>query len=164
MSLRQRWLLSSRAMRDPPSRTGDCGRRNADGLTIWSSVLRWLASGAQDPRNGASHDDRVSAAIRSLRTCAPAGSLLWGGDWNHSLDSRVIGSRRGRNAIIELADSLVLQVPTTCLPHQRGTGRSIDHIAVPASWEIRDCWNVPTFAKSTNLSDHDLYVVEVEQR
>jgi endonuclease/exonuclease/phosphatase family metal-dependent hydrolase len=131
-------------------------------VTLWSSVLPWPASGPQGPWAGDRHNDRVSTALRALRVRSPEGPLIWGGDWNHSLHGRVIGSREGRSSVIELADALGLQVPTAELPHRIAGAYSIDHIALPGHWHVTNAYRVRAEANGRRLSDHDVYVAEVD--
>ena len=131
-------------------------------VTLWSSVLPWPSCGRQGPWAGDRHDDRIRTALDGLQARRPAGDLIWGGDWNHSLEERVLGSRVGRASLVELLDAFGLQVPTAALPHQIAGAKSIDHIAVPASWQIRSAERVHAEADGRRLSDHDAYVVEVD--
>lgn len=135
--------------------------RTAHGLSIWSSVLPWPTCGAPSPWLGARHDDRVRHAVDGLRSNVPTGDLIWGGDWNHSLSGRVVGSRVGRIVVLELVEQLQLQVPTADLPHQLDGVRTVDHVAVPAEWEVVDRGRVPASSGGKWLSDHDLYVLDV---
>jgi hypothetical protein len=131
-------------------------------VTVWSSILPWPSCGPDAPWFGVGHNDRVRSAVASLLTHRPDGDLIWGGDWNHSLHGRVLGSREGRDSIIRLVDELGLQVPCTELPHQIEGVFSIDHIAVPACWQVQGTEHVEAADGSVRLSDHDLYIVEVD--
>lgn len=166
MTRQQHWaavyLRAGSALPDPDP--GTAAMIDTDEVTYWSSVLPWLPVGAQSPWRGDSHGDRVSVALDALRNESLGSQLVWGGDWNHSLGGPVVGSRAGREAIMGLVDLLDLQVPTAGLPHRRDGLRSIDHVAVPASWRVRDCSRVPGTASHRTLSDHDLYVVDVDPR
>lgn len=142
---------------DPATAAATCGE-----VTIWSSVLPWPSCGRHGPWAGDRHDDRIRAVLEGLRARRPAGDLIWGGDWNHSLDGRVLGSRVGRASLVELVDAFGLQVPTAALPHQISGVYSIDHVAVPATWHIRSAERVHAEADGRRLSDHDAYVIEVD--
>ncbi|WP_052664140.1 endonuclease/exonuclease/phosphatase family protein [Nitriliruptor alkaliphilus] len=130
-------------------------------VTVWSSILPWPSCGPA-PWYGESHNDRVRSAVASLLAHRPDGDLIWGGDWNHSLHGRVLGSREGRESIIGFVDELGLQVPSAELPHQIEGVFSIDHIAVPADWQVQRTEHVEAADGSIRLSDHDLYIVEVD--
>jgi hypothetical protein len=131
-------------------------------VTVWSSILPWPSCGPQAPWDGEGHNDRVRSAVANLRAHRPEGDLIWGGDWNHSLHDRVLGSRQGRESIIRLVDTLDLQVPTAALPHRIDGVFSIDHIAMPANWQVRSAERVEATDGQIRLSDHDMYIVEVE--
>jgi endonuclease/exonuclease/phosphatase family metal-dependent hydrolase len=131
-------------------------------VTLWSSILPWPSCGPQAPWAGERHDDRVRTALRGLESRRPEGHLIWGGDWNHSLAGRVLGSRDGRESIIRFADDLGLQVPTAALPHRIAGVYCIDHIAVSAGWQVRSAERVSAQAGGRRLSDHDMYVLEIQ--
>jgi hypothetical protein len=48
-------------------------------------------------------------------------------------------------------------VPTAELPHRLDGLLSIDHVAVPTTWTLRDVVRLD----AEGLSDHDAYVVDV---
>jgi hypothetical protein len=131
-------------------------------ISLWSSVLPWPSCGQQGPWPGERHDDRIHDALRGLLARRPEGSLIWGGDWNHSLQGHVLGSRAGRQQIMRTADVLGLQVPTAALPHRIAGAFTIDHIAIPAAWHVRGAERVHAQADGRRLSDHDVYVLEVD--
>lgn len=127
-----------------------------DGVTYASSVLPWRTCGSQEPWSGERHVDRVAATLDALSTWMPSRDLVWGGDWNQSLEGRdYSGSRAGGTMIEDLLCSLSLTVPTAALPHRLDGIRSIDHIAVSREISVvsAERWD------ATGLSDHDLYVV-----
>lgn len=127
-----------------------------DGATYCSSVLPWRACGSQAPWSGERHVDRFAATLDALSAWMPSRDLVWGGDWNQSLEGRdYSGSRAGRAMIEDLLCSLSLTVPTAALPHRLEGIRSIDHIAVNREVPVASAerWD------ATGLSDHDLYVV-----
>lgn len=74
------------------------------------------------------------------------------------------GSTEGRCAIKALASRLDLTVTTADAPHRIDGLLSIDHIAVPASWESGPCQRVVAEAEGRRLSDHDAYVVGLAVR
>lgn len=90
---------------------------------------------------------------------------VWGGDRNHALlGQESAGSMGGRRAVQATVDQLGLQVPTTALTHHLGELRSIDHIAVPGSWQVASSERVSAVSRERRLSDHDAYVTEVVPR
>jgi hypothetical protein len=131
-------------------------------VTLWSSVLPWPSCGPQGPWAGERHDERIHTALGGLQARRPEGSLIWGGDWNHSLKGQVLGSRAGREAILRLAEAFGLQVPTAALPHRLPGACSIDHIALPAAWQAHGAERVHAVADGRRLSDHDVYVLDVD--
>ena len=62
----------------------------------------------------------------------------------------------------ERADVLGLSAPTTETPHRLPPALSIDHIAVPAFWEVTSVERVSAIVEGAALSDHDSYVVEID--
>lgn len=131
-----------------------------DGLRYCSSILPWRNCGSSAPWSGADQGTRTSAAVSDIVRHRPT---IWGGDWNHALDGRDwAGSRDGRAAIESALVELDLQVPTRACPHPRGQ-RSIDHVAVPAAWEVGAVEHHVAAHEGHRLSDHDAYVVEVIQ-
>jgi len=130
-------------------------------VTLWSSVLPWPACGPS-PWAGDRHDERIRAALDDLLDARPAGDLVWGGDWNHTLRGRSVGSRTGRVAILDAVEALGLQVPTAALPHRLEGVHSIDHIALPVRWQVRSADRVRAQVDGRRLSDHDLYVIDVD--
>jgi len=131
-------------------------------VTVWSSILPWPSCGPHAPWDGERHNDRVRSAVAGLLAHRPKGDLIWGGDWNHSLHGRVVGSRDGRESIMRFVDELGLQVPSAELPHQIEGLFSIDHIAVPAVWQVQEAERVEAADGSIRLSDHDLYIVGID--
>ena len=104
----------------------------------------------------------MRAAIDSLTANLPKVDLVWGGDWNQSLTGErdYVGTYEGRTFLKSALESLDLQVPTADLFHQKGCGQyTIDHIAVPSMWKVKAHRVV-----AGGLSDHDAYVVEVDEK
>lgn len=165
MSRGQRWasVLSASGERCSEPDPATACVRVPSGLTVWSSVLPWRTCGPTSPWPGARHNDRMDAALERLRVAALGGPLIWGGDWNHAFEGYVVGSRHARAVLRSTVDDMDLQVPTACLPHQREAVFTIDHIAVPKSWRVNDARRIEAASGSARLSDHDLYVVEVDE-
>lgn len=124
-----------------------------------SSILPWRSCGTRSPWEGERHADKTVATLDHLRSGWPAGSLVWGGDWNHGLVGKEsAGSMGGRQALLDLLVERDLQVPTAELPHRLPGRTSIDHVAVPTSWTAEG-----RHVDAVGLSDHDAYVVDVHR-
>ncbi len=67
----------------------------------------------------------------------------------------------GRRHVLAAVEELGLVVPTALLAHPIEGLRTIDHIAVPAHFRVDRVERIK--AKVHGLSDHDAYVVEVEE-
>lgn len=52
-------------------------------------------------------------------------------------------------------------MPTAELAHRIPGLLSIDHIAVPTSWDVEHAARTVAEADDARLSDHDLYTIEV---
>jgi hypothetical protein len=130
----------------------------ADGLTCCASVLPWPSVGRGEPWVDGSTAEKAAAAVADIVSCLPD-QVVWGGDWNHSLTGSEWGYYRGRQITLAAAARLGLQIPTANLPARRPRSTSIDHIAVPASWHVRPAEH---HIVKASLSDHDMYVVDVE--
>ena len=135
-----------------------------DGVLYCSCVLPWRAARAWWPAEDTGDVAAMTAAaLERLRTelLAAAGSVVWGGDWNHALHGReYAGSVVGRRSILDLVAKLKLRVPTENLAHAIPGLLSIDHIAVPAEWRFTDCRRVVAVAAGKRLSDHDAYILD----
>jgi hypothetical protein len=93
----------------------------------------------------------------------PVEPLVWGGDWNYAIHGRELcGSKEGRDAVLGATVELGLQVATGRLGHRVPELLAIDHIAVPSNWQVVEATRVVATADDLRLSDHDMYVVEVE--
>jgi endonuclease/exonuclease/phosphatase family metal-dependent hydrolase len=133
-------------------------------MTYCSSILPWRSSrgeptwpGAEPPRN--LHSGRTRHAVDLLLRALPRQNFIWGGDWNHALSGdEWAGTKGGRAHVLAAVEEFGLQVPTAELPHRLGGLLSIDHIAVPTSWSVRDADRL----NAQGFSDHDGYFVDVE--
>ena len=135
-----------------------------DGTTYWSSVLPWRTCGDQPPWDGSTHADKVAAVLRTLARARPSGRLVWGGDWNQSLVGRdYAGSTEGRQHVLASIDCLSLHVPTAGLRHKLPDHASIDHIALPQDYLATRVEHLPAKHIEASLSDHDAYVIEIDQ-
>jgi hypothetical protein len=134
-----------------------------DGTTFVSSVLPWRSSGGAHPWHGTNHAERTRQTISALSRNVPAGGLVWGGDWNHALSGKeYAGSKGGREAVVDAALQRDLSVLTADLPHALEGLLSIDHIAVPSTWDVLSAERVSATDDTARLSDHDLYVVDTD--
>jgi hypothetical protein len=133
------------------------------GTALVSSVLPWRGSGGGDPWSGDDHAARTGGAVDALLAAFPSDDLVWGGDWNHSLHGRdASGSGGGLVHVRRLLEARDLQVPTARLPHRHPELLAIDHVAVPSRLRLQGAWWVSAVVDGAALSDHDLYVVQVE--
>lgn len=126
--------------------------------TFVCSVLPWLsAEGA--PWRGEGYGDRMVNALDDLEPfMRDQKKLVWGGDWNHTLEGPLNGStRRGRERLDELLATLNLNAPTRHDPRGVYVMNSIDHVAVSDALATSE--HVPAQIGSRRLSDHDMYVV-----
>lgn len=130
-----------------------------DGVAFCSSVLPWRSCGSGSPWTGDRHADKTAAAVAAVTAGLPAGEVVWGGDWNHSLGGReYAGSTGGRGYVKAALEQHQLTAVTAGELHRLPGCLSIDHIAVPAAWAA-----TATVCRvdGTSLSDHDAYVVDV---
>ena len=106
----------------------------------------------------------MAATLEALRPfLAAQADLVWGGDWNHALNGpERAGSSLGRADLLRLLVDLRLGVATSELAHALPGLRSIDHVAarLPAQRAER----VVAELGHRRLSDHDLYVVDLDVR
>lgn len=129
------------------------------GITYCSTILPWRSCGSGPPWVGENLTEKTQATIKQLLISLPQRELVWGGDWNHSLEGReFVGSNEGRDSLKQAIELLELQVPTSRLASRLDGCLSIDHIAIPKSWQFKKAQGVP----ANGMSDHDAYVVDVE--
>ena len=151
-----------RALADPHPATAAA---LIDGVTFWSSILPWRSCGPASPWQGERHVDKTRATIDDLEARTPGSGLVWGGDWNHALSgSEYAGSIGGRDAITSALTTFGLRVPTAELAHRIPGLLSIDHIAIPTSWDVEHATRMVAEADGARLSDHDLYIVKATPR
>jgi hypothetical protein len=165
MAAKRRWAgVYSRSPLTPlPDPHVASAAAEIDGVTYCSTILPWAGSGgeptwpgAEPPRNV--HSGRMRYALEVLLGGLPPSDLVWGGDWNQSLDGRKpVGSLGGRQHLLAAIDKLGLQVPTTDLPHRLDGLLSIDHIGVAADRAVTGAEHL----SAVGLSDHDCYVVDL---
>jgi hypothetical protein len=138
-----------------------------NGITYCSTILPWRGEKAgskpwigsnHEEMADANHEEMTAATIQSLLTKLPKNNLVWGGDWNHSLNGKEhAGSMGGRKHLLAAIENLGLKVPTSVLSHRGDYCTAIDHIGVPLSWAVVAAIRIDAMG----LSDHDAYVVEV---
>lgn len=147
-----------RAMPDPHGATA---MAEIDGVVVASSILPWRDSGGAAPWIVGNTATRTTAAVDAIEAAHP---VIWGGDWNHELTGRLwTGSIDGRERIEAALDKLGLAARTASAPHRNVGARSIDHVAVPGFWEIHSSERVSAIIDGFELSDHDAYVIDVDQ-
>lgn len=165
MARHRRWaaVASRRPMASSPDPHPASAQAQVGATTYVSSVLPWRACGSRHPWVGARHVDKTEHAVDDvLLRLHTANSLVWGGDWNHSLDGReYAGSQGGRREIARAVDELGLVVATAELPHPIEGLLSIDHIAVPTGVRT-SATRIPAAHEGKRLSDHDAYVVDTD--
>ncbi len=141
-----------------------------EGITYCLSVLPWGTCGTEPPWIQGKLHEKTTNTLTILQTALLPQDLVWGGDWNQNLKGgwENVGSGEGRKRLKEAIESLNLKVPTADfeLMYQMDSGHTvglishtIDHIAVPAIWNVRDARQVV----AQGLSKHDAYVVEVDE-
>lgn len=143
-----------------------CGVRDSQRPASLQLRVPWNAVPLSEwPDKAADLEAVTEMAIDRLRDGLDHGTdLVWGGDWNQTLQGRV-ATKIGQKALSALISTLGLKVPTAVLAHTDGGGYcSIDHIAVPNNWNVTTVSRlVGSSERNTRLSDHDAYVVEVER-
>ncbi|MEQ6901785.1 hypothetical protein [Nocardioides sp. YIM 152588] len=163
MARRRHWagIWTARAHDPLPDPHGASAMVEYDDLRLCSSILPWRACGSREPWVGATTFERTVEAVDAIAKHSPT---VWGGDWNHALvGTEHAGSKAGRGRIIEALDDLKLRAPTADAQHQIEGLSSIDHIAVPSTWETK-VEHHSALLDEGRLSDHNAYVVEVLSR
>jgi hypothetical protein len=131
------------------------------GLRFMTSVLPWRTCGPS--WLGSTLAEKQRATLDALRPHIDE-TTIWGGDWNQALEgSEYVGTRDGREQIIELIRMARLSVPTRSLSSASPGHRSIDHIAVPINWDVEGAYRVPAQVDGNRLSDHDAYVISFDR-
>lgn len=135
-----------------------------NGVTFCTTILPWSGCAAPPPTPwvGTTLEDMARPAIDQIKKVLPESNTVWGGDWNQNLIGgwQNVGSARMRGLVEAAVSSLGLLVPTAGLPHQMGAGRyTIDHIGVPRQWYFHSAARV----SAVGLSDHDAYIIEVDE-
>ncbi len=138
-----------------------------NGVTYCSSILPWRRGcGTRAFTVGVELEEMQRGAIDSLANLLHGKSpLVWGGDWNQNLvgEWENVGTLAGRTFLRSAVQSLNLQVPTDALLHMNNVSHSIDHIAVPSGWRILAADRFEATHGGQRLSDHDGYVIEVQE-
>lgn len=148
--------MTSRPDPHPASASAQIGA-----TTYVSSVLPWRGCGARPPWVGTRHAEKTASTVADLLLhLRAAGSLVWGGDWNHALSGKEhAGSQGGRLEVLCALAELELVVPTSELARPIEGLLSIDHIAVRAGTRA-SATRLEAVRAGTRLSDHDAYVVD----
>lgn len=163
MAARRHWaaIASRLPMASSPDPHPASAAAQIGTTTYVSSVLPWRSCGFQPPWSGQRHAEKTANAVDDLVLgLRAAGSLVWGGDWNHALTGKeYAGSYGGRQAILAALDELELEVPTADLPHRIDDLSSIDHVALPSGWSTTSADRLVAEHGGRRLSDHDAYVI-----
>lgn len=149
----------------PIERLADPHPTSAAGLVggglVCASLLPWPLIEHPELWAATDHPGRMAETLGALRGAfagARPARAIWGGHWNQPLLGNIVGySRSAQEGIVAAVEALGLQVPTAGLPARNGRQASIDHIACPQEWDVRECGHV---AIADQLSDHDLYWVD----
>jgi hypothetical protein len=160
VNTKRRWagVFSRRPLTALPDPHWASAAAAIDGTTYCSTVLPWRGCGAAWPGRG--HAQQTESVLAELVDQLLTRSLVWGGDWNHSLaGDECAGTKGGRAHLLAAVEKLGLQVPTAELPLHIDGYFSIDHIAVPADRGVRAATRLP----AAGLSNHDCYVVELDE-
>lgn len=158
----RRWaaIATNAPLRPLPDPHGATALAEVEGFRVASSILPWRNGGGAPPWAGRDQGSRTAAAVTSIQTASP---VVWGGDWNHELTGRLYaGSKDGRTSIHGALDHLGLSAPTDAASHRLPGARTIDHVAVPAFWNVTAVEHVSAIVDGLELSDHGAYVVEIE--
>ena len=129
-------------------------------LLTASSVMPWRGAGAHWPGDAdAPLADRFRETLREHRAAIEQARdgrpVVWGGDFNVALEGpEHAGVTATRADLVETFAGLGLEARTGHLPHRVPDISTIDHIAVPASWEVQAAER-----HEPGLSDHALYAV-----
>ncbi len=133
---------------------------DVDGVGFMSSVLPWRACGPSWP--GLTLAEKMKKTLDALRAQITE-TTVWGGDWNQAFEgSDFVGTRDGREQILDLIHANGLSLPTRSLGGATPRHRSIDHIAVPIGWDVQGVHRISAAENGRRLSDHDAYVVSIE--
>jgi hypothetical protein len=160
VTAKRRWagILSRRPLSPLPDPHVASAAAAIDGTTYCSSILPWRSSPGEPTWPGANHAQKTAHAVEQLVRALKGTDLVWGGDWNHSLQGiEGAGSKGGRQHVLQAVETFGLVVPTATLPHRLDKFRSIDHLAVGPHRVIAPVVQID----ATGLSDHDAYVVDL---
>jgi len=148
---------SRTGLRPLPDPHGASAMVEIDGLRVCTSILPWRSCGGGTPWSGTSTGEKTVSAVAAIEASEPD---VWGGDWNHGLSgTEYTGSGLGADRIRTATERLGLVVPTVGLPHRRSALSSIDHVAIPSSWDVALADRVSGVVDGVALSDHDAYIV-----
>jgi hypothetical protein len=132
-----------------------------EGFDFMTSVLPWRSCGPSWP--GSNLAEKMRITLDQLQGHISA-TTVWGGDWNQALEGReFVGTLAGRRRLLDMVEAAGLSVPTRSLSSRTPGHRSIDHIAVPVTWEVHSAYRVRAEVDGRRLSDHDAYVISVER-
>lgn len=130
------------------------------GIRFVSSVLPWRSCGASWP--GVTLAEKQALTLDALRRVVDD-KTVWGGDWNQAFEGRDhVGTLAGRATINDMLQDADLSLPTRSLGSDTVGHRSIDHIAVPVTWDVQAASQISAQVGGRRLSDHDAYVVTIK--
>ena len=166
MTCGQHWaaILSKRPILRRPDPHQASAAALISGVTYCATILPWSGCTAYTPTPwvGTTLEDMARPAIDNLKNLLPKSKTVWGGDWNQNLAGgrQYVGSVSMRGLVESALSLLNLKVTTANLPLQTDENRNtIDHIAVPAQWHVRNAVRI----SAVGLSDHDAYIIDVDE-
>ena len=130
------------------------------GLLTASSVMPWRGAKAHWPGDAdAPLADRFRDSLREHRTAIEESRdgrpVVWGGDVNLALEGpEHAGATATRADLLQAFADVGLEARTGHLPHRIADISTIDHVAVPTSWQVQTAER-----HEPGLSDHALYLV-----
>ena len=141
-------------------------------LLVATSVMPWRGGGRFWAGRADAHDrERFAETLTEhlgaiQRSRQPSEPVVWGGDFNQTLDGPETGcSEGGRGLLLDAFASLGLVAVTRTLAQAEVGLDTIDHVAVPTSWVTdllprRSERVQPRTINGTPLSDHCCYICE----
>lgn len=136
-------------------------------ILVACSVMPWrgaTTSWPGDPtaKHGVRFADALDAHRRAIQRAREGSeALIWGGDFKRALQGgETAGSLAGRALRLQAFGGVELQPATGHLDHRIASIKTIDHIAVPASWRSHITMRLPLSIEGRPLSDHARYVVD----
>lgn len=140
-------------------------------VVIYGSVLPWVSARMHAPDvYGESKQSFIEifesamseqvADMLELRSRYPDHSLVWAGDFNHTLTGRPL-SRRASELLRNAIDELDLAAVNASSPHRMEGMSSLDLICVDKAWTCETVDSGYPLLGGRPLSDHRWYVAQV---